>query len=108
MKNKEVYIVVAIILFVVAAFISYPYITKETLNIVVTDKERIVKSGDSKYLIYTKEETFENTDSIMYFKFDSSDIYGNIQKNEEYEASVYGFRLPIFSKYRNIISVEEK
>ena len=55
--------------------------TEETVTITVTDKERITeKDSDggtsSKYLIFTDSETFENTDSTLFWKFNSSDVYG--------------------------------
>ena len=42
--------------------------TEETVTITVTGKERVVKEDSSKYLIFTESETFENTDTIIYWK----------------------------------------
>jgi len=43
----------------------------------------------------------------VYWRWDSSDLYGKIKVGETYEAKVYGWRMPIFSSYKNIVSVEE-
>ena len=84
------------------------YSTMETVQAVVQDKERITTgSGEdttSKYLIFTDAETFENTDSWLALKFNSSDVYGSIQKGQTCDFQVTGFRIPFFSSYRNILS----
>jgi len=86
-------------------------INREKVIAKVTDKERVTTgSGDSissKYLIFTDKETFENSDYMFTGKFNSSDIYGKIEKGKVYEFDVYGWRLPIFSSYRNILSAKE-
>ena len=88
-----------------------PFATQDKVSFTVTDKERIVeKNGDavsSKYLVFTDVEVFENTDCFVLFKFDSSDIQGELKVGERYSAKVYGWRLPFFSAYRNIISVNK-
>lgn len=90
----------------VGFLITIPYTTQETLELTVSEKERIVKNDNSKYLIFTDKGVFENTDTIFYFKFDSSDIYGEIKEGKTYQAKVYGFRIPIFSMYKNIIEIK--
>ena len=84
------------------------YSTLETVSAVVQDKERITtgsgKDMESKYLIFTDTETFENTDSWLALKFNSSDVYGHIQKGQACDFQVTGFRIPFFSSYRNILS----
>lgn len=103
------FFVVVILLFVFSAFV--PYTTQDTVIITVTDKERIVEnSGDSvnsKYLVFTETEVFENTDSLMVLKFNSSDIQAKLMRGETYTVRVYGWRVPVFSWYRNIIEIKD-
>lgn len=84
------------------------YGTHQTLTVDVTKTERVVTgSGDtlsSKYLVFTTGETFQNRDTIWYGKWNSSDIYGQITPGR-YEIDVYGFRVPLFSMYRNIVAI---
>lgn len=80
--------------------------TKASVQAVVTDKERIARGNSSKYLIFTDRETFENTDSLLAGKFDSSDIYGRIQPGQVCNFRVVGWRIPFLSTYRNILSAE--
>ena len=91
---------------------ALPFATQDELSFTVTDKERVVTgSGDStssKYLVFTDKEVFENTDCMVLFKFNSSDIYGALDVGKKYRAKVYGWRIPFLSSYRNIISVEKE
>lgn len=85
------------------------FATMETVpGLIIQDKERIVTgSGDqqvSKYLIFTDQETFENVDSWLALKFNSSDVYGSIIEGAKCEFVVTGFRVPLLSWYRNILS----
>ena len=91
----------------IAFTMTLPLTTQETVTVKVTEKERI-RDGEDKYLIWTEGEVFENTDSMVLGKFNSSDIYGKIQENETYECKVYGWRIPFLSMYRNIIDCNLK
>lgn len=99
---------------VIASSFAMPIIqatsSSEIVDIVVVDKDRITTgSGDSmssKYLIFTETETFENTDSLTRWKFNSSDIQGKLLVGNAYQVEVYGYRIPFLSQYRNIVDVE--
>jgi len=82
--------------------------TVETVTADVTSVERVTTgSGDSissKYLVYTSTETFKNSDTIWHAKWNSSDMHGRLKAQPgRYRFEVYGWRLPFFSSYRNII-----
>lgn len=86
------------------------YNTSETVTFTVTGKERIVETSgsgetlsvDSKYLVFTDVETFENTDMLFAGKFNSSDVQGKLFVDSTYTATVYGWRIPFLSMYRNL------
>ena len=110
MKGKvDLGCVVVIVLFIIAALILPPMLTSETITITVTDKERVMQgSGEnasSKYLVFTETEVFENTDCLVLWKFNSSDVYGQLEIGETYQVQVYGWRIPFLSMYRNIVKV---
>ena len=95
---------------------AYQYGTQDQVTFTVTDKERITTgSGEnlrSKYIVSTKDqngkiEVFENTDALLQGKFNSSDVQAKLEVGKTYDADVYGWRLPVFSTYRNIVDVEE-
>lgn len=71
----------------------------------VTDKERITSSEESKYLVWSTEETFEITDTVLFWRFNSSDLYGSLEIGKKYCMNVAGWRVPILSWYRNIIEI---
>ena len=104
---------IAIVIAFLAALLIIPaqiwlfYATKtEVAGVVIKDRERITSVGgkESKYLIFTESETFENTDTILALKFDSSDVYGKLEPGKTCDLVVTGFRIPFMSAYRNILS----
>lgn len=104
-RIKAIATVVLVIAVVVMAA-SYPYLTYDEVTAKVIDKERITGKESSYYLIFTEGETFKNADSLVYFKFNSSDLYGLIKEGDTYKFGVYGWRIPVFSAYRNIVKVK--
>lgn len=83
--------------------------TKYTVTI--TDKER-THSGSEKYLVFGEDFdgnviVFENSDSLLRGKWDSSNLQGELKIGSTYEITVVGYRVPLFSWYENIISIKE-
>ena len=99
----------ATILLPIASMALVPMTTRETETFTIRKLERIVDADGTgaRYLVFTENETFENTDELFLFKFNSSDLHGKMQPGDTYKAQVVGVRMPIFSSYRNIISVEK-
>lgn len=97
-------------LFAISPMIAY--MTDETITVTVKDKERVVtgsgQSIASKFLVYTDQEVFENTDTVWYWKFDSADVQNSLEVGQTYQVRVYGFRVPFLSWFRNIESVNNK
>jgi len=112
--NRKERLCVAGFLLVAASFVVlsawFAYGTAETVTATVTKTERITTgSGEdirSKYLVFTTEETFENTDCLWYGKYNSSDIQGRLVPGT-YSMKVYGWRIPFLSSYRNIVEIQE-
>lgn len=78
----------------------------------VKHKEREIKgvggSARGKYMIYSSKEVFECTDSLVFFKWNSSDVYREIKVGGEYECKIAGWRIPLLSVYRNILRIEQR
>ncbi len=88
---------------------GYKYETSEatTQRVTVTDKDRHVSSeGGGKYMVFTDKEVFENTDSMLRDKMDSSDVQAQLHVGCTYDITAYGFRNNWFSIYRNISAAE--
>jgi len=97
-------------------FTNAPYqlLTQRTLEgVTISDKQISTETDDdtgkvvSTYLIYTNRGVFRNDDARWFLKFDSSDFYGNLEKGKSYDLKVYGWRIPIFSMYPNIVRMRE-
>lgn len=83
--------------------------TEAEVTATVKDKERINdcsgETCESYYLVFTDEGTFKNSDSLVYGKFNSSDIQGMLEPGQTYTFMTVGFRVPFMSMYPNIIEV---
>jgi len=109
MKFKTSACVVAFLLLVMVNCVAYRS-SAQVVTITVKSKERITqgsgKNAKQKYLIWTNEgEVFEDTDTITFGKFDSSDIYGRLEIGKSYKVRVAGWRMPALSSYRNIVEI---
>ncbi|PZD72314.1 hypothetical protein C1752_03901 [Acaryochloris thomasi RCC1774] len=107
-RNWPQAIVACLTVMPLVAYPIFQHATQDDVTFTIDKAERVLDGRSSRYLIFTKDETFENTDSIAFFKFDSSDIYGRIDEGKTYRAKVSGARMPLFSSYRNIIEIQEK
>lgn len=78
-------------------------------DVTVTVTEKTVKNGEDsgKYLVFGEDEngmvhTFEVTDSLFRFRFNSSDVYASIKPGNKYKFTVGGSRNHLLSWYHNI------
>lgn len=73
----------------------------------VQSKERVCSDRDDcRYLIFTDRGVYENTDTLLFGKFNSSDIYGELKPGHTYRLKVNGWRVQVTSSYPNILAVE--
>lgn len=80
----------------------------------ITVSEKTVKRSGygentvEKYLIFSTDgRVYENTDSLIEGKFNSSNVYGMLVPGNTYKIESYGYRLPYYSMYPNIVNVKE-
>lgn len=92
-------LVIGLIIFAIVCALN-----KDSVTATVTDKQ--VRGESGTYYVYTDEEVFVVKDSPFYFRWDSSDDWSMLEIGETYEFDVTGYRIPILSKYRNIIDYE--
>jgi len=110
---------------------TVPHFTRDKYLVKVTGMERVTSSDtdskgnttvDSKYVVFTKDaktgqaRAFQNTDTLLECafgscKFNSSDMQAQLAdakaSGKTVEVSTYGWRIPIFSSYKNIVSVTD-
>lgn len=97
-------ILLMVIFIALPVFLSYSSIDEKTITI--KDKERIQDSSSSYYLIFTEGAVYKNEDSFLQWKFDSSDVYNNLDIGKTYNVKVNWYRVPFLSMYKNIIEIK--
>ncbi|HQC39124.1 MAG TPA: hypothetical protein PK804_00500 [Candidatus Dojkabacteria bacterium] len=111
MKNSSVFddfeVIFILLIFVsIVLSIAFPIVTIRTFE--GTLEDRIVDQGNTflvlKNISNGKTEVFENEDSLLFWKFNSTDFVKDIKPGVIYRFKVNGLRIPIFSMYRNILS----
>jgi len=102
-------IIILVLVFAIGGALYLPFANSQTITAKVNDKERITNFNDGAssayYLIYTDMGVFKVVDQPMLFIFNSSDIYGKIQRDSTYRIELHGFRFPIFSMYPRVAAV---
>lgn len=118
--NSDAISGIAAIIIILIALIPYALITGYIHNCnertyehcYVTEKGIKNQNKDGKYLIYTKVneqvEVFEIEDSFVQGRWNSSDIYAQIEANKTYTFTVVGKRSYFWSWYPNIIEWTEE
>jgi hypothetical protein len=97
-------VVVAVLGMIVGGWYAIVNSTKRDVTFRVTDKTvKFDSSHNSQYLIFTNHGVFKDTDSLLYFKFRSSDLYGSLERGHRYTCKVVGWRIGLFSEYPNLI-----
>lgn len=94
----------------ILAAVSIPIIrqtTHHTETLTVERTERVAEANSSRYLIWTDKGVYENTDELLQWKFNSSDLYGQLKAGKSYECDMVGWRVPFLSWYPNLISCDE-
>lgn len=100
---------IILLFFGVAIFTTaVSYANNETIEITI--KEKYIKNSGKtgKYLVVdTNNTTYEITDLKLKGKFNSTDIYNQLEVGQTYKVEVSGKRIHFFSMYRNINKIIE-
>lgn len=109
MNKKGAWGVLVILVVVVIIFGGVIYQLSYSLSRgteTITIKEKWVKyhNNDAKYLVSsTQNEVYQITDSLLYWRWNSSDLYAYLEPGMVCQIQYQGFRFPFFSDYKNII-----
>ena len=116
MKSKITKIIAALIALVVTVlcvgyFLGH-FLLSVTWNMVYTGENIFTVNGKDRsgdYEIYTDHGTFRNEDSLIFLKFDSSDVQSDLVIGKKYNCSTQGFRIVWYrTRYmKNILSCNE-
>lgn len=109
MFKLAVFVVVIISLFLVG--FSYLFfeklLTEKEIVITVINKEKF-GTEEGKYLIFTPDEVFENSDRFYHRKTNADLIYTKLERGLKYRVKVVGVYLPGLPRLRNITEVVGK
>lgn len=110
------YILVSIVVILLIWFIGFcifsiaeQYSNEQTREITVKDKyikNNGNKSSDKYLVVDTNNNTYEITDLILKGKWDSTDIYNQLDINHKYLIKTTGNRIHWLSKYPNINEIQ--
>lgn len=95
-----------VVLLVVGGWSAY-FGTTHDVTVRVNKTGQTCTSGSScTNLVYTDHGTFKNSDSLIAGKFNSSDVTGELCPGGVYKIKVRGWRIPLMSKWPNVLKVE--
>jgi hypothetical protein len=117
MGLKEVALAIAILAVIASFFWVLPdaiayYCTPHVVYEGVVVDKYVKRYGDSdKFFVVIetgdgKRVVLQNTDTIFAWKFNSADIQASIEVGKKYRIEAYGWRIPFFSVFQNIVKVE--
>ncbi|ALA13086.1 putative membrane protein [Bacillus phage vB_BspM_MarvelLand] len=96
----------------IMSFSIFSYFHVSEVEGVVTEKYN-KRKGDSDHFYVVVQEKNEdekvlvNKDSLLMLKWDSADIQAKVHEGKKYKVKMRGFRVPIFSMYPNIDTIQE-
>lgn len=102
-----------VVAFVAALVLAFPVATyahahhdERVMTCTVTDKDR--GGDDGSYRIYTDEcGQLSNNDSVWRGKYDSADVWQQIEPGNTYRLTVVGWRMGFLSTFPNVLKVED-
>jgi hypothetical protein len=103
MKIKAILIGVVVCILLVL----YSYFVSDTIITKITDAQ--LTKVDGRFMIATEDRPFVNFDAKYRFKFNSGTIQNDAirLKGKVVKIHKYGWRMPVFSQYENVVEIEE-
>ncbi len=85
----------------------YSYFIADTVQTRITDAQ--MTKVDGRFMIATEYRPFVNEDAKYRFKFNSGTIQNEAirLRGRVVRIKKYGWRMPIFSRYENVVKIEE-
>lgn len=103
---KKLKLIILIIVLISSLFILSGCSTNEVETNEVSDNQNNASEERDLYMIGTENEVFKIEDNLFIGKFNSSDLYNQIEIGKQYKIKTTGVRNNFMSWYRNINSIE--
>ena len=106
LKSTKSKVIILGVVFLVLA-VLYSYFVSDTVVTRITDAQMAKVGGN--FMIATDYRPFVNHDAMYRFKFDSGTVQNEAirLKGKEVKIWKYGWRIPLFSMYENVVKIEE-
>ncbi|HVO68155.1 MAG TPA: DUF1523 family protein [Syntrophales bacterium] len=103
MKIRAILIVIGVCILMVL----YSYFIADTVETRITDAQ--MTKVDGRFMIATEYRPFINEDVWYRFKFDSGTVQNDAVrlKGKIVKIKKYGWRMPMFSMYENVLKITE-
>jgi hypothetical protein len=100
-------IILAVIVFALLG-LCYSYFISDTIETRITDEQMNFIEG--RFMIATEDRPLINRDAPYRFKFDSGNIQNEAVRLRGKQVKIwkYGWRIPFFSMYENVVKIKEK
>ena len=105
---KKIIFIIMICFIITSCTGCVEYMNEQTTECVIKDKwiKRPSGSDEELYLVNCGGTTYKVSDLLWKGKFNSADIYGNLEIGKRYKITTTGYRWGYFSEYKNINSYE--
>jgi hypothetical protein len=105
-KKMKIKAILMGIVFCILA-ILYSYFVADTIQTRITDAQ--MTKVDGRFMIATEYRPLVNEDARYRFKFNSGTIQNEAirLKGKPVRIKKYGWRIPLFSLYENVVKIEE-
>lgn len=81
--------------------------TETNVTATVKRRERVSDRTGSYYLVFTDKGVYQCSDTWIYGRWDSSDLYSSLEDGKTFTMTVVGWRVPFLSWFPNIIRATE-
>ena len=98
---------VGIIVGIVWVCFQWEYGNEQIIECTIKDKWIKKYDEEDLYLVSCGDEVYKIEDLFYKGKFNSTNIYANLEKSKKYRIKVTGYRFGYLSSYQNINSYEE-
>jgi hypothetical protein len=104
-KTKVKAILIGIVICILT--VLYSYFVSDTIITKITDAQ--MTKVDGRFMVATEDRPFVNFDAKYRFKFNSGTVQNDAirLKGKVVKIHKYGWRIPVFSRYENIVEIEE-
>ncbi len=87
--------------------LPYSYFISDTVMTRITDAQ--MTKVDGRFMIATEDRPYVNYDAKYRFKFNSGTVQNDAirLKGKPVRIRKYGWRMPLFSMYENVVSITE-